>query len=84
MAQDGLREGIGSLISRLPTAVGDVAFELKVFSDVGLLRPIRPDRLARVAERYVRWGASPALGSASNALTVPDRTAIIDEAGALT
>jgi fatty-acyl-CoA synthase len=68
----------------VPTAVGDVAFELKVFSDVGLFRPIRPDRLARVAERYVRWGASPALGSASNALTVPDRTAIIDEAGALT
>jgi acyl-CoA synthetase (AMP-forming)/AMP-acid ligase II len=84
MAQDGLREGIGGLLSRVPTALGDVAFELKVFSDVGLFRPIRPDRLARVAERYVRWGASPALGSASNALTVPDRTAIIDEAGALT
>ena len=32
----------------MPTALGDVAFELKVFSDVGLLRPIRPDRLARV------------------------------------
>ena len=84
MAQEGLREGIGGLISRVPTALGDVAFELKVFSDVGLVRPMRPDKLARVAERYVRWGASPALGSAANALTVPDRTALIDEAGALT
>ena len=45
---------------------------------------MRPDKLARVAERYIRWGASPALGSAANAITHPDHTAIIDEAGALT
>jgi acyl-CoA synthetase (AMP-forming)/AMP-acid ligase II len=84
MAQDGLREGIAGLATRIPTAFGDVAFELRVFSDVGLIRPMRPDKLARVAERYIRWGAAPALGSAANAITHPDRTAIIDEAGALT
>jgi acyl-CoA synthetase (AMP-forming)/AMP-acid ligase II len=82
--QDGLREGISGLASRLPTALGDAAFELKVFSEVGILRPIRLDKLARVAERYVRWGAAPALGSTANAITHPDETAIIDEAGALT
>jgi acyl-CoA synthetase (AMP-forming)/AMP-acid ligase II len=49
-----------------------------------MVRPIRPDKLARIVERYVRWGASPALGSAANALSEPDRTAIIDEAGTLT
>src|SRR4051794_6470355 len=84
MAQDGLREGIGGLISRVPTALGDAAFELKVFNEVGLIRPMRPDKLARLAERYIRWGAAPALGSAANAITHPDSTAIIDEAGALT
>jgi acyl-CoA synthetase (AMP-forming)/AMP-acid ligase II len=84
MAQDGLREGIAGLATRLPAALGDAAFELKVFSEVGLIRPMRPDKLARVAERYIRWGASPALGSAANAITHPERTAIIDEAGALT
>ena len=84
MAQDGLREGIAGLAHRLPTALGDAAFELRVFSDVGLIRPMRPDKLARVAERYIRWGAAPALGSAANAITHPDSTAIIDEAGALT
>jgi acyl-CoA synthetase (AMP-forming)/AMP-acid ligase II len=84
MARDGVREGIAGLATRLPTAVGDVAFELKVFSEVGLLRPMRPDKLARVAERYLRWGPSPALGSAANALTHPDGIAIVDEAGALT
>ena len=84
MAQDGLREGIAGFATRIPTALGDAAFELRVFSDVGLIRPMRPDKLARVAERYIRWGAAPALGSAANAITHPDRTAIIDEAGALT
>jgi len=84
MAEDGLREGIGGLFSRIPTALGDAAFDLRVFSEVGLIRPMRPDKLGRVAERYVRLGASPALGSAANAITHPDETAIIDEAGALT
>ncbi|HEY1237215.1 MAG TPA: AMP-binding protein [Solirubrobacterales bacterium] len=84
MAQDGVREGLAGLASRIPTALGDAAFEVRVFSEVGLLRPMRPDRLARVAERYIRWGASPALGSAANAITHPDTAAIIDEAGALT
>jgi fatty-acyl-CoA synthase len=84
MAQEGLREGIAGLVTRVPSALGDAAFELKVFSDVGLIRPMRPDKLARVAERYIRWGAAPALGSAANAITHPDSTAIIDEAGALT
>jgi acyl-CoA synthetase (AMP-forming)/AMP-acid ligase II len=84
MAEDGLREGIAGIASRIPTALGDAVFDLKVFSEVGLIRPMRPDKLARIGERYIRWGASPALGSAANAITHPDRTAIIDEAGALT
>jgi acyl-CoA synthetase (AMP-forming)/AMP-acid ligase II len=84
MAPDGLREGVAGLASRFPAALGDAAFDLKVFSEVGILRPMRPDKLARVAERYVRWGAAPALGSAANAITHPDRTAIVDDAGALT
>jgi acyl-CoA synthetase (AMP-forming)/AMP-acid ligase II len=84
MLRERLREGLGSVATNVPTALGDTAFELRVFSEVGLIRPIRPDKLARVAERYLRWGASPALGSAANAITAPERTAIIDEAGTLT
>jgi acyl-CoA synthetase (AMP-forming)/AMP-acid ligase II len=84
MAQDGLRDGFAGIASRVPSMLGDAAFELRVFSEVGLIRPMRPDKLAKVAERYLRWGPSPALGSAANEITAPDRTAIIDEAGTLT
>jgi hypothetical protein len=84
MAQNRLRDGLGGIAARVPTALGDAAFQLRVFSEVGLVRPIRPDKLARVGERYLRWGASPALGSAANAITDPNGTAIVDEAGTLT
>jgi acyl-CoA synthetase (AMP-forming)/AMP-acid ligase II len=84
MAQERLREGLTGIAARVPALLGDTAFELRTFAEVGMFRPIRPDRLARVVERYVRWGASPALGSAANAITEPDGTAIIDEAGTLT
>jgi acyl-CoA synthetase (AMP-forming)/AMP-acid ligase II len=83
VAPNPLREGLGGIASRVPTALGDAAFQLRVFSEVGIVRPIRPDKLARVAERYIRWGASPALGSAANAITHPDEAAIVDEAGTL-
>src|SRR4051794_29457144 len=84
MVRDRLRQGLTGIASTLPTAVGDAAFELKTFSEVGLVRPMRPDKLAKVVERYVRLGASPALGSAANAITTPDGVAIVDEAGSLT
>jgi acyl-CoA synthetase (AMP-forming)/AMP-acid ligase II len=84
MAQDRLRDGLSGLLTRVPSALADAAFELRVFTEAGLIRPIRPDKLLRIAERYLRLGASPALGSAANAMTAPDRTAIIDEAGSLT
>src|SRR5215210_585109 len=84
MVQDRVREALAGIGSRAPTMPGDALFELRVFSEVGLIRPLRPGKLVRIAERYVRLGASPALGSIANALTDPDRTAIVDEAGTLT
>jgi fatty-acyl-CoA synthase len=50
----------------------------------GILRPVRPDKMARLAERWARWGTSPALGSISTAILYPDETGIIDELGTLT
>ncbi|MGE5745691.1 MAG: AMP-binding protein [Solirubrobacterales bacterium] len=83
MAQDRLREGLAGIASRVPAMLGDAVFDLRVFNEVGLVRPIRPDKLAQIGAGYLRWGASPALGSAANAITDPDRIAIVDEAGTL-
>jgi acyl-CoA synthetase (AMP-forming)/AMP-acid ligase II len=84
MAQDRLRDGLAGFASGVPTRLGDALFEVRVFSGIGLIRPLRPDKLLRVAERYMRLGTSPALGSIANAITDPDRIAIVDEAGTLT
>ncbi len=49
-----------------------------------MLKPIRPDKLAKMAGAWYRWGTSPALGSVVTAIHYPDDVAIIDELGSLT
>jgi acyl-CoA synthetase (AMP-forming)/AMP-acid ligase II len=80
-----------SLTSRLPgpaaKAVGamdDAVHELGTLVRAGIVAPIRPDKMMRIAQQYVRWGATPALGASTTAIHYPDETAIIDELGSLT
>jgi fatty-acyl-CoA synthase len=65
-------------------ALPDVPFNLKQLVDAGVIRPVRPDKLARVAREVVRWGASPAAGIAGSAILRPDEEMLVDEAGGLT
>jgi acyl-CoA synthetase (AMP-forming)/AMP-acid ligase II len=51
---------------------------------VGVLRPDRPDKLARVGLTLLRWGPTPASGYAISALRTPHRPAIHDERGTIT
>ncbi|MFB4310468.1 AMP-binding protein [Actinomadura sp. GTD37] len=48
------------------------------------MRPIRPDRAARLLLPYLRFGPVPATIGAMSALRFPKRTALIDERGTLT
>ncbi|HLM25739.1 MAG TPA: AMP-binding protein [Thermoleophilaceae bacterium] len=57
---------------------------LGVLIQAGIVKPIRPDRLLRVATALARWGRSPAAGYLSGVARYPDRTSIIDELGSLT
>ena len=49
----------------------------------GVVRPMRPDKLVRVALAWRRWGITPTLGYTIGAIRHPDRPAVIDERGAL-
>jgi fatty-acyl-CoA synthase len=64
--------------------LADSAFDIRVLTEAGILRPIRPDKLARMGWLLARWGASPATGSAVTAIQYPDETSIIDELGSVT
>jgi acyl-CoA synthetase (AMP-forming)/AMP-acid ligase II len=65
-------------------ALSEVPFNVKVLADAGVIRPVRPDKLAAMAMLLARWGASPAAGVAGAAVNYPDEPMIEDEAGTLT
>ena len=62
----------------------EVPFNVKVLAEAGILRPVRPDKLAAMAVLLSRWGASPAAGIAGAAVNHPDEPMIEDELGTLT
>jgi acyl-CoA synthetase (AMP-forming)/AMP-acid ligase II len=59
-------------------------FTARTLTDVGILRPMRPDKLLRVADALRRWGPTPAAGYTISAIRHPNQLAIIDELGRLT
>ncbi|MFR9730293.1 AMP-binding protein [Saccharopolyspora sp. MS10] len=69
------RPGTGSLRSSAGT--------LWLLARQGVVRPMRPDKLLRIARAWRHWGVTPALGYAVAAIRHPDRPAVIDERGAL-
>ena len=65
-------------------SVSHTAGSLRVLADAGVIRPIRPDKLARVAATMTRWGHGPAAGYIASAIAHPREPAIIDELGSVT
>jgi acyl-CoA synthetase (AMP-forming)/AMP-acid ligase II/uncharacterized membrane protein len=76
----GLAGAIGGLGKRVTHELGTIG----ILAQAGVVRPIRPDRLARIGLTLVRWGRNPAAGYIALAERYPDETAIIDELGTLT
>jgi fatty-acyl-CoA synthase len=75
---------LGSIAAAARQAASDKAFEVRVLRAAGILSLHRPDKSAKVISAFVRWGASPALGSTTAAIHFPHETALIDERGSLT
>jgi fatty-acyl-CoA synthase len=72
------------ITSTVASAVGDGLYTALVFQRAGLVRPVRPDRLARSGLTLARWGPTPAAGFTSAAIHRNGDVAIIDERGVLT
>jgi acyl-CoA synthetase (AMP-forming)/AMP-acid ligase II len=64
-------------------SLSDVPFNVKTLADAGVIRPVRPDKLARAVRELARWGASPAAGISAGAITHGDDEMLVDEAGSL-
>ena len=64
-------------------SAADSIFEVKVLQEAGVVGPMRPDKAAKIASTFLRWGASPATGASTAAIHHPHEIAIVDERGAL-
>jgi len=82
-----IEDGEASLAEQGKGLAASVVHELgslRVLIEAGVIRPIRPDKLAKAAMTLVRWGRSPAAGFITGAVVHPDETAVIDDLGTLT
>jgi acyl-CoA synthetase (AMP-forming)/AMP-acid ligase II/NAD(P)-dependent dehydrogenase (short-subunit alcohol dehydrogenase family) len=69
----------------LPVKLAEEALgSLTTIASSGVVRPVRPDRLARVMLAQRRYGSTPAFLAAMAAELYGDRPAVIDELGTLT
>ena len=65
---------IGRRVSLGPLGpIADVPFNLKTLHGAGVIRPVRPDKLARTVRELVRYGPSPPPGSPGRRSTTPTR-----------
>jgi acyl-CoA synthetase (AMP-forming)/AMP-acid ligase II len=72
-----------SIASSARQSISDSVFEAKVLHEAGIVGLVRPDKAAKVATIFLRWGASPATGVATAAHKYPHETMLIDERGSL-
>jgi acyl-CoA synthetase (AMP-forming)/AMP-acid ligase II len=72
-----------SIASSARQSVSDSVFEAKVLHEAGIVGLVRPDKAAKVATIFLRWGASPATGVATAAHKYPHEAMLIDERGSL-
>jgi fatty-acyl-CoA synthase len=73
----------GSIAAGVRQSVSDSVFEARVLHEAGIVGLVRPDKAAKVATTFLRWGASPATGVATAAHKYPHETMLIDERGSL-
>jgi acyl-CoA synthetase (AMP-forming)/AMP-acid ligase II len=69
------------LPKRLLDEVVRQAYPVKVFTQAGFVRPMRPDHVARLLIELRRWGNTPAAAFSISAIIRGDDPAIIDEQG---
>ena len=61
-----------------------MAYRLKVFRQIGLVKPQLPHRLAKAGLELLKWGPAFPSGVGAVAARYPDQIAIIDDRGEIT
>ena len=81
---EGTGGGLAGTLTGLPKRALHDLGSIAILIRAGVIRPLRPDKLARVGLTLARWGRTPAAGFISLAVRHPNDTAVVDELGTLT
>lgn len=84
LAQGPVETALATYTRAMRAGVPTVVSGLDTIASSRTVRPVRPDRLARVLLAARRYGATPALAAAAGAELHSDRPAVIDELGEMT
>jgi NAD(P)-dependent dehydrogenase (short-subunit alcohol dehydrogenase family) len=82
--RSGDRPSVSQLAGDVARVGEQAAGAVATIASTRLVRPIRPDRLARALLAQARFGATPAFLAAAAAELYGDRPAVIDETGTVT
>lgn len=64
--------------------INDLGYTLKVFKQIGMLKPLPPHRLIGAGRQLAKWGPGLPSGVNAAAKRFPHQTAIVDDAGEIT
>jgi fatty-acyl-CoA synthase len=79
----GPSRAVAGLLGCATRPVSEVIGAVPALTQIGLLRPLRPDQVVGMVAALRRWGMTPAAGYAAAAVRFPRAAAVIDEAGTL-
>ena len=78
------RRRLGASLKRVLRGAGDMVSAGTTIRDLGVIRPLRPDRVVRVVREARRWGMTPAFAATAARELYRDRLAVVDERESLT
>jgi acyl-CoA synthetase (AMP-forming)/AMP-acid ligase II/uncharacterized membrane protein len=78
---DGQEPGV---LGKGKLQVENAVHTIRTLAGAGLIKPSRPDKIARALLAVNRWGYTPAAAYTANAVRYPNETALVDELGSLT
>lgn len=84
MADGSVSRLVADAARIMPGGLTGAIDAMRVLTEAGFARPVRPDHLLGMGLAAARWGVTPAAGYAAGAVRYPHDVAVLDDEGSVT